>query len=129
MLALLIVRQVGSATLTGLLQGIIVMVTGIFGSHGFLSIITYAVPGIFIDFGFLIYQIFNKRWLLFLPTALGNMCGSFLVGTLFIRLPRIPLIFSLVLSFIFGGMAGYLSWALYKWLGNMFPIIKKEGFD
>ena len=129
MLALLIVRQTGTATLTGLIQGVIVMIVGIYGSHGILSLLTYSVPGIFIDLGFLLIRQYRKKWLLFIPTGLGNLSGSWLVGVLFLRLPQIPLIISLVLGFILGGISGYLSWYLYKWLIQTVPLLDKGHFN
>ncbi len=129
MLALLIVRQIGTATLTGLIQGIIVMMIGIYGSHGILSLMTYVVPGFFIDLGFLLLLKYPKKWLLFFPTALGNLCGSLLVGWLLLRLPQIPLLISLVLGFIVGGISGYLSWFLYLWLRQIAPLLDKGHFD
>ncbi|OQX95288.1 hypothetical protein B6I21_06225 [candidate division KSB1 bacterium 4572_119] len=124
MLALLIVRQPGSATMTGLIQGIIVLLTGIYGSHGIISILTYIAPGILIDFGF--YLVGQKKWLIFFPTALGNLGGNFLVGTLFLRLPTFPLILTCVTAFILGSMSGFLSWNLYHWLVKHAPVLKKD---
>lgn len=126
MLALLVVRRTGTATLVGLIEGIVVMVTGIYGSHGLLTLITYTVPGIFIDLGFLLIRSFRSRWLLFLPTALGNLSGSLLVGIIIMHLPKIPLVISLVPAFMFGGFGGYLSYALYLSLKKSFPIFQKS---
>ena len=64
MLALLAVKQIGTAMMVGFIQGIIVLVTGIYGSHGILSLFTYTVPGIFIDLGHLITRRFQNQWLL-----------------------------------------------------------------
>jgi len=126
MLGLLVVKKTGAATFVGLIEGIVVMVTGIYGSHGLLTLVTYTVPGIFIDLGFLLIRSFPKRWLLFFPTALGNLSGSLMVGIIIMHLPKIPLIISLIPSFIFGGLGGYLSWALYQWLIKTFPVFQKS---
>ncbi|MBC8184699.1 ECF transporter S component [candidate division KSB1 bacterium] len=126
MLALLVVRQFGSATLTGLIQGIIILVTGIYGSHGILSLITYVVPCLFIDLAYVTIRKSNREWLIFFPGAMGNLSGNFIVAVLFLHLPMIPLIITLIISFVFGGVSGYISLNMYKWLINMFPILNKS---
>jgi len=125
-LALLVVRQFGSATLTGLIQGIIILVTGIYGSHGILSLITYVVPCLFIDLAYVFIKKSDKEWLIFFPGAMGNLSGNFIVAVIFLHLPTIPLIVTLIISFVFGGGAGYVSLSLYKWLINVFPILNKS---
>jgi len=127
LLALLVVREFGSATLTGLIQGIIILVTGIYGSHGILSLITYVVPCLFIDLAYATIRRTKKEWLIFFPGAMGNLSGNFIVAVLFLHLPMIPLILTLIISFILGCVSGYLSLNIYKWLINMFPILKKSG--
>jgi len=125
MLALLTVQQTGTATFVGLLQGIIVLVTGIFGSHGVLSLITYTIPGVMIDIVYLLIHRINNKWLMSLPAAMGNVSGTFIVGIVFMHIPFILLIIGLIPAFIFGAIGGYLSLILYKWLVQTFPILKK----
>lgn len=125
MLALLTVKQFGTATLVGLIQGIIVLITGIYGSHGILSLITYTTPGIIIDFVYLLINRFQNRWLLTIPAAMGNVSGSIIVGIVFLHYPLIPLIIGLIPAFFFGALGGYLSLILYNWLVKTFPIFSK----
>jgi hypothetical protein len=126
LLALLIVKQFGAAMLTGLTQGIIIMITGIFGSHGILSIVTYVIPCFFIDISFFLIKKFNKEWLIFLPGAMGNLSGNYIIAILFLHLPTIPLIITLIIAFVLGGVSGYISLALSKWLINLYPILDKN---
>ncbi|MBN2092401.1 ECF transporter S component [candidate division KSB1 bacterium] len=126
MLALLVVRHFGIAMLVGLFQGIIVLITGFYGSHGILSLITYIVPCLFIDLSFWMIRDSKKRWVFFLPTAIGNVVGSFLVGYFFLRLPQIPLLMSLIPAFIFGGIGGVLARELYEVLIRTFPQFAKS---
>src|SRR6056297_3895807 len=44
-----LVNKRGAATLTALTQALIVMLSGSFGSHGIISIVTYSLPGLMID--------------------------------------------------------------------------------
>lgn len=126
MLALLIVKQTGTATMVGLIQGIIILVTGIFGSHGIFSIITYTAPGIVIDFIYRLARSFKNQWLLCLPAGFGNTAGSLIVGVVLMHIPAIPLIIGLIPAFITGYLGGYLSLMLYKWLIRTFPIFNKQ---
>ncbi len=125
-LSLLIVRQFGAALLTGLIQGIVIMITGIYGSHGILSVITYVVPCFFIEVTYWIISRFNKEWLYFLPGAMGNLSGNYIIALLFLHLPTVPLVVTLVISFVLGVVSGYFSLTLSKWLINLFPIFKKN---
>ncbi len=125
-LAILTVKRFGSATLVGILQGIVVLITGIYGSHGILSLITYVIPGIIIDLVFLIIHPFKKQWAMFLPAALGNVSGSALVGVIFMHIPVIPLTIGLIPAFIFGAIGGFLSLLLYQGLIKTFPIFNQQ---
>ncbi len=125
MLALLIVKQTGTATLVGFIQGIIVLITGIFGSHGVLSLVTYTLPGLTIDLVYLLVHRIQNRWLMSLPAAMGNVSGSLIVAIVFMHLPIIPLIISLIPAFLFGGFGGYLSQVLHSWLVATFPVFAK----
>ena len=126
LLSVMVTRQSGSATLTGFIQGIIVSVSGIYGSHGVLSLLSYGVPCIFMDMALMV-RYFRHPRLIFFPPALANAVGSLLVGTLFLRLPEFPLIVSAVLSFISGGFSGYLALFFYSYLLRHFPALVKEG--
>ena len=126
MLALLTVRQTGAATIVGLIQGIIVLVTGIFGSHGILSLITYTIPGIIIDITYLLIHRITSRWIMCLPTAMGNVSGTIIISIIFMHLPLIPLLIGLLFAFIFGAIGGYLSLTIFRWLIQSFPILIKQ---
>lgn len=125
MLALLVVKRFGTAVSVGLLQGIIVMVTGLYGSHGILSLLTYTLPCLMIDIGYWTVRRSNRRFLLFIPTALGNATGAALVGWLLMRLPWIPLSISIGLAFLLGGISGILAKGFYIQLIKSFPQFDK----
>jgi len=126
MLALLVVRRFGAALLVGLLEGIILLVTGLYGSHGFLSLAIYVLPCFIIDVGFWAIKRFNNHWLLFVPTAFGNVTGTALVGIIIMHMPTIPLLASLAPAFIFGGIGGLFAGALYRLLIKSFPQFHKK---
>jgi len=103
----------GSATLTGLVQAILVLLTGLGGSHGALSLISYTLPGLAIDLLLLI----SRHRACCLPCAfssclLANLAGTAAVNFIFFSLPLIPLLLSLAAAAFSGGVGGVLSWRL-----------------
>lgn len=125
MLGLFVVRRFGTATLIGLIQGIVVMVTGIYGSHGVFTLISYSLPGLVIDIVYMFIHRSKNQWLMMLPAAMGNLSGALLVSIVIMHLPKIPLLIAMVPAFLFGALGGYFSWIIYKWLIKTFPIFNK----
>ena len=126
MLALLVVRRFGTALLVGLIEGIIVLVTGFYGSHGFLSLFIYVAPCFVMDIFFYLIKRFNSTWLLFAPAAFANLTGSALVGLMIMHIPAIPLLASLIPAFIFGGIGGLFAAGLFSVLTRSFPQFAKQ---
>lgn len=126
MLAVLVVQTAGAALLVGLIEGVIVMITGIYGSHGVLSFVTYLMPCLMIDMGYFLLKNVNDKLAVFIPPALGNTTGALLVGYFFLHLPNIPLLISLIPAFIFGAIGGYFSIKLYQLLIKNFPQFSKQ---
>src|SRR5699024_4696051 len=91
-----IIGKVGVATLISLVQAIIVISSGIFGTHGIMSFATYIIPGLAVDIFLLIFKS-NTRGLgcLFISGILANASGTFLVNLVFFRLPFVPLMLTL----------------------------------
>jgi hypothetical protein len=113
-LAMALVKRFGTASLTGLLQGFAVMITGWFGSHGILSIITYALPGLIIDALALLYRHYDRLSGQILYCLVANLSGTWLVGFMIMRLPKAPFIMALALSIISGVIGGLLSYAIFR---------------
>jgi len=116
----------GAATLAGLVQAILVILTGVGGSHGFLSLISYTLPGLAIDAWLLV----SRHRLCCLPCAfisciLANLVGTAAVNFIFFRLPLIPLLLSLAAAAFSGGVGGVLTWKLLRAL-RKFNIVASE---
>ena len=126
MMALLVVGRFGTAMLVGLIEGIVVLVTGLYGSHGFLSLFIYFMPCLLMDLSFLLVRSRNRKWMYFLPTALANVTGTALVGLLIMHMPRIPLLLSLIPSLLFGGLGGLFAVGLHGLLVRSFPQLGRE---
>ncbi len=115
-----LVGKRGSATLIALVQGIIVMVTGAFGTHGVISLMTYAVPGFAIDFIFFVtQQKLDNSLKYFIAGIVANISGTYLSNLVFFRLPIIHLLLSISLASLSGGLGGVIAYNLNKSLKEM----------
>ena len=121
-----ITGKLGAATLAGLVQAILVILTGAGGSHGILSLVSYTIPGLAVDLWLLI----SRHRICCLPCAfvaciLANLCGTAAVNLIFFRLPLIPLLLSLAAAAFSGGVGGVLTRHLLTAL-QKFDIIPQE---
>jgi hypothetical protein len=113
-LALALTKRSGAATLVGLVQGFVVLILGLPGSHGALSIFTYALPGVVIDLFALLYRRYEKLDGQILYCVLANLTGTWLVGLIIMRLPKAPFYLALSLSALSGIAGGVLAWLIAK---------------
>lgn len=109
-----LVNKKGAATITAFTQALIVMVTGLMGSHGVLSIVTYTLPGLMVD----LYLILFRRHLktpidFFIGGIVANLAGAYMTILVFFRLPLIPMLASLSGAILSGGLGGLIAYRLY----------------
>jgi len=110
-----LVNKRGAATLTAFVQALIVIVTGAFGSHGIVSIITYTMPGLMIDLIFLLIRREIKTNIdFFVAGVIANLAGTYLTNIVFFRLPLVPLLMTLSSGIISGGLGGLIAYQIYK---------------
>ncbi|MGR6836640.1 ECF transporter S component [Syntrophomonas erecta] len=105
----------GTMTLICFVQAILVIATGIVGSHGVMSLLTYTMPGILADLGLLL--IGHRVCCLpcaFLAGMLCNIGGTSMVNFVYFRLPLIPLVFSLSLAALSGGLGGIVAFKILQ---------------
>lgn len=105
----------GTATMVGFVQAILVMVAGVAGSHGAMSLLSYTLPGVAVDLGLLLMR--HRVCCLpcaFVAGVLANLTGTAMSNVIFFSLPLIPLLLSLTVSAFSGGIGGLLSWQLLK---------------
>lgn len=105
----------GTATLVGAVQAILVMVTGVAGSHGAMSLVSYIMPGVMMDLALLLVR--HRVCCLpcaFLAGLTANATGTAIVNLVFFSLPAVPLLLSLTVAAFSGGVGGILSWQLLK---------------
>ena len=106
-----IVGKRGAATLLALVQAIMVLVTGILGTHGLVTLLTYTAPGLAIDFLWLLMRHRGECSLCcFFGGLIANIVGTFGSNLVFFRLSAIPLLVMLITAALFGGLGGFLAW-------------------
>lgn len=124
-LARFLVNKNGAATITCIIQAILVMALGVIGSHGVLSLMTYVLPGVAVDLG--LFLAGNPRratiFHCFLGGILANLSGTLLVNVVFFRLPMVPLLLSLFLGAFSGGAGGLICYQILRQLDKT-PLFK-----
>jgi energy-coupling factor transport system substrate-specific component len=110
--------KIGAATLTGLVQAVMVIFTGIPGSHGIMSFVSYTAPGLAIDILMvLLLRVAGRefdRLASFLAGILANITGTFFVNIVFFHLPALFLTLTLAVAALSGGVGGLIAWELFR---------------
>jgi hypothetical protein len=116
-----IVGKIGTATLIAVIQALLVLFTGVVGSHGIMSLFTYTMPGIAMD---LVLLLIGHRvccaGCAMIAGAVANITGTACVNVVFFQAPGVYLILILSVAALSGGAGGLLAWELLK-------ILKKYG--
>ncbi|RPF48749.1 energy-coupling factor transport system substrate-specific component [Hydrogenoanaerobacterium saccharovorans] len=114
-LGVALVGKAGSGTIIASVQAVVVIATGISGSHGILSIVTYLLPGIAVDATlFLLKKVKCYKIKMFVCGMTANVFGTLLSNILFFRLPTIPLLLSLSAGAFSGGIGGLIAYGIRK---------------
>lgn len=115
-----LVGKRGTATLIAIVQAIFVVTTGISGSHGIMSFVTYIAPGIAIELLWLaMRQHSGNIFACFFAGIVANMTGTLLTNYLFFRLPWIPLVLTLSGAALSGGFGGLIVYSIIKGLRKL----------
>ena len=121
-----LVGKPGAATLTCVVQAILVIITGVIGSHGIMSLMTYILPGVVVDLFLLIVRKRGMNALICLIIGLlANVTGSFLSNVVFFRLPFVPLMLTLLAAALSGSLGGLIAWQIIKGLRRMNAVFDK----
>ena len=112
-----ITGKYGTGTLVALVQALVVTFTGMIGSHGIMSLVSYTLPGIVMDIGlFIIGHKVCCAPCAFVAGLLANVTGTAVVNFIFFSLPSMFLIFTLCVAAFSGGLGGILAWQIIKLL-------------
>lgn len=108
-----LVRKRGTATLIGLVQSIIVIAVGVYGTHGIISLLTYTLPGVTVDLLlWIIRREADDKLAMFITGIGANLCGVILSNAIFFRLPLLPLLLAISAGALSGALGGLLAWLL-----------------
>ena len=108
-----IVKKTGTATLIGIVQGILVIATGTMGTHGIMSIVSYTLPGIVVDIVFLFSK--NKKYNILhyvFGCLAANVTGTLISNLLFFRLPFVTVILILSAAALSGTIGGLIAYTI-----------------
>jgi hypothetical protein len=112
-------KKRGTAILTGTVQACLALVFGMMGNRGLLNVPVYILPCIILEVVMLTSKSYiSTRLSGFIAGGTANLTGAFIVGILFLQLTFIPLIISLVLAFISGGIGGVIAGKLFSIVEN-----------
>jgi len=121
-LAVLIVKKPGTGTLVGVVQAIVMISLGYFGSHGAVSLISYTLPGLIADFAALVFRKADSPLSHVMICSSANITGALIVTFLVMRLAFLPMIISVVAASVSGIIGGILSYSILKKL-NKYKLI------
>ena len=103
----------GTATLIALVQAVLVTATGVLGSHGAVSILTYTLPGLAADLVFLLARSKTGNAVIcFIAGLASNMVGSYAVNLAIFDLSFVPMMLSLCAAALSGGLGGLIASSL-----------------
>ena len=113
-LAVLIVDKFGTGIVYGLLQALVIMVIGIRGNQGLLSLVSYTFPGLLVDLVYLAIPHPERIWGQMLLCALANMAGALIVAIFVFHHPLPFILIIEGMSMVSGIIGGWISWTIYK---------------
>lgn len=115
-----LVRKRGAGFLIALVQAILILATGFFGTHGIISLISYTLPGVAADIPFLFSKNRNYNILHYLFSGISaNLMGTFMSNLAFFRLPLIPLLLSLSCAALSGALGGIIAYSIVNQFEKM----------
>jgi ABC-type thiamin/hydroxymethylpyrimidine transport system permease subunit len=122
-----IIAKRGTALLTALLQAVLMTVTGAPGSHGAASLLTYTLPGFAVE---AVWLVSGKQAggavCCFMAGIAANVAGTAAVNGMLFGLPAVPLLLSLCVAALSGGLGGWAAYGLSQRL-QQFRVGKRQG--
>lgn len=118
-LAVVIVNKPNTGIVFGILQAIGVLIFGISGNQGALSLVSYAIPGIIAD---LVYLSYRKRAHLVSQIsicALSNAAGALISVIVMFNHPPLIIMAVAGMAIASGVVGGFLSYGIYRSIKEM----------
>lgn len=114
-----ITKKRTTASFIGLVQAILVIISGVYGTHGIISLVTYTLPGVMTDVAafFLDDKMYTPVGF-FILGLVANVTGTFLSSLVFFRLPLIPMLLTLSVASLSGGLGGLIAYKILNELNK-----------
>ncbi|PKN76145.1 MAG: hypothetical protein CVU49_01905 [Candidatus Cloacimonetes bacterium HGW-Cloacimonetes-2] len=112
-LAVLSTKKLGSGTLFGVLQALVVLIQGSFGNHGALSLLTYTVPGLVADALAIIMRYRGGLLQHLVLTSFANITGVLIMAIVIFKHPPLMIGVSVSTALVSGIAGGYLSYLIH----------------
>ncbi len=133
-LGAVIVRKAGSATLVALTQALIVAITGIPGSHGPISLLTYVLPGLAADMAIAVTPAGHAwLWRCLTGGTAASVCGMVITNVVFYRLGAAPLAIASAGAAASGAAGGIIAWVVARRIRSSLhfagPAAHRENHD
>lgn len=115
-----LVKIKGTGTLIGIIQGLLVIITGAMGTHGILSIVSYTLPGLAADLVFL-FSGKNKHNIIqfIIASMAANVVGTLISNAMFFRLPLETLLILITGAALSGALGGVLAWNILHGINKL----------
>ncbi len=110
-----LVKKPGTALIICLIQALLVIFTGVIGSHGIVSLVTYLLPGVLVEIVMLVSR--HRACCIGCCVVGGmaaNMAGTVATNVVFFQVPGVYLILILSLSAVSGLIGGIIAWELIR---------------
>ncbi len=126
-LVIALVKKRGSALLLALVQALVLLITGIPGSHGIMGLVTYLAPALAVEAVFLFASAEKYNALHFvIGTMLANVTGTFASNLLFFRLSLLPFLFTLLSAAVSGAVGGFVGYLVYQRVIRMQELLSAD---
>lgn len=121
------VKKPGTAVIICVIQALLVLFTGVIGSHGIMSLMTYILPGVAVE---VLLLLIRHRCCCAGCCAfagiVANIAGTAAVNVVFFKAPGVYLILILSVAALSGLVGGLIAWQLIQ-LFDKYNLIKIKG--
>ncbi|MBQ1321175.1 MAG: ECF transporter S component [Solobacterium sp.] len=109
-----LIRKPAAGLLTGFVQGVCSLATGISAAAGVLVLITYSIPGMAIDLVMHIPMKMNLKTRMMLAGSGGVLSGAAATNILYYRMAWIPFLLFYLVGILSGALGGYIAWQILQ---------------
>ncbi|HCX60778.1 MAG: ECF transporter S component [Candidatus Cloacimonadales bacterium] len=113
-LAIVIVQKPFTGIIFGIIQAFGILIFGIAGNHGALSLVSYTIPGLVADLVYLIFAKRNHMVSQIFMCAYANGAGALISVYVMFRHPPLIMLIVLAMALVSGTVGGVISYGIHK---------------